>query len=247
MRTLGLGWREFEVKWGFYADERKHTIEKPTRMLIDDILPHERALRRLKQLPAAAAPPQLTTRVLKELGTADKDALALEATSLFNVSNLLAKAEAERKRREAAGISSVEAAQQKEAPPFDTRLVGKRLEVCWPYKESGKLVKIWASGTVRRVADGITDKSSARAKKILPAGAVLWAWEADPAYDEPAGEKWLVLIPKKWNKHVQYAWRYDPCELTAQGSARATPRAPRIDPQMDQEEYLREECGPDAQ
>jgi len=69
------------------------------------------------------------------------------------VSNLLAKAEAERKRREAAGISdSVEAAQQKEAPPFDTRLVGKRLEVCWPYKESGKVVKIWASGTAVRCA-----------------------------------------------------------------------------------------------
>jgi len=34
MRTVGLGWREFEVKWGFYADERKHTIEKLTRMLM---------------------------------------------------------------------------------------------------------------------------------------------------------------------------------------------------------------------
>ena len=206
MRTLGLGWREFEVKWGFYADERKHTIEKLTRMLLDDILPHERAQRRLKKLPAEAAPPQLTTRVLKELGTADKDALALEATSLFNVSNLLAKAEAERTRREVSGISDrVEAAQQLDAPPFDTQLVGKRLEVCWPYKENGQTIKIWASGTVRRVADGINDKSSARAKKILPAGAVLWAWEADPEFDEPAGEKWLVLIPKKWNKHLACA------------------------------------------
>ena len=72
-------------------------------------------------------------------------------------------------------------------------VVGKRLEVCWPYKEKGKTVKIWASGTVRRVADGLTDKASSRAKKILPAGALLWAWDADPEYDEPAGEKWLVL------------------------------------------------------
>ena len=78
MRTVGLGWREFEVKWGFYADERKHTIEKLTRMLLDDILPHELATRRLKKLPAEAAPPQLTTRVLKELGTADKDAKEVE-------------------------------------------------------------------------------------------------------------------------------------------------------------------------
>ena len=63
--------------------------------------------------------------------------------------------------------------------------------------------------TVRRVADGLTDKTSARAKKILPAGALLWAWDADPEYDEQAGEKWLVLLPNKWNKQVQYA-----CGLT---------------------------------
>ena len=151
----------------------------------------------------------------------------------------LAKAEAERTRREVSGISDrVEAAQQLDAPPFDTQLVGMRLEVCWPYKENGQTIKIWASGTVRRVADGINDKSSARAKKILPAGAVLWAWEADPEFDEPAGEKWLVLIPKKWNKHVQYAWRFDPRALGAQGSARARPRAPRIEPEQDQEEFL---------
>ena len=92
------------------------------------------------------------------------------------------------------------------------------------------MVKIWASGTVRRVADGLTDKASSRAKKILPAGALLWAWDADPEYDELAGEKWLVLQPQKWNKHVQYAWRYDPCELLPQGSPRPPPRAPRVDP-----------------
>ena len=47
-----------------------------------------------------------------------------------------------------------------------------------------------------------------------------------------------MLIPKKWNKHVQYAWRYDPCELGVQGSARPPPCVPRIDPEEDQEEFL---------
>ena len=101
---------------------------------------------------------------------------------MFNVETLLAKAKVERARREAMGISdSVEAAQPPTPPPFDSRLVGKRLEVCWPYKdkENGETVKIWASGTVPRVADGLTDKKSARAKKILSAGALLWAWEAE--------------------------------------------------------------------
>ena len=70
----------------------------------------------------------------------------------------------------------------------------------------------------RRVADGLTDKRSPRARKILPAGAVLWAWDSDPNFDEQAGEQWLILLPQKWNptKHKQvYSWRYDPRELGA--------------------------------
>jgi hypothetical protein len=48
---------------------------------------------------------------------------------------------------------------------------------------------IWSTGTVKRIADGLTDKRSSRAKKVLPAGAVLWAWDADPDFDEKAGEQ----------------------------------------------------------
>ena len=74
---------------------------------------------------------------------------------------------------------------------------------------------------------GSLTRSSARAKKLLPAGAVLWAWDADPDFDEKEGEQWLVLLPKKWNpsKHTQvYSWRYDPREL---GAARASAPDPR--------------------
>jgi len=128
-----------------------------------------------------------------------------------------------------------------EPPPFDTRLVGKRLEVCWPYKEGDQTVKIWASGTVRRVADGFTDKTSQKAKKILPAGALLWAWDADPDYNEAAGEmKWLVLLPGKWNKQVQYAWRFDPCELRPPGTPCPPPRAPRFEARAPDDEFLDE-------
>ena len=78
-------------------------------------------------------------------------------------------------------------------------------------------------GTVKRVADGCTDKRSKRARTLLPAGAVLWAWDADPDFDEQAGEQWLFLLPKKWNPktHTQvYSWRFDPRELgAAQGRA----------------------------
>ena len=118
------------------------------------------------------------------------------------------------------------------------RLVGKRVEICWPYKgPDGKTLKIWASGVVKRVADGLTDKAP-KGKKILPAGALLWAWDADAEYDEAAGERWLILLPKKWNRHVQYAWRFDPCELGPQGARKPPPRAPRIDECETEDEYL---------
>ena len=240
MRTVGCGWTQFKVKWSYDPDAKEATIKAWRQLLLDEIYPHEMALCRQKKLPAAAAPPQVGPRLTKTLGTADADALRLEAQSLFNIERLYARAVAERARREAAGISdSVEVGQQQDAPKFDISLVGKRLEVCWPYKERGKTVKIWASGTVRRVADGLTDTRTARAKKILPAGALLWAWDADPQFDEVAGEKWLVLLPEKWNRHMQYAWRFDPCELQPQGKPQAAAaRAPRIDGSEDEEEFL---------
>ena len=60
-----------------------------------------------------------------------------------------------------------------------------------------------------------TDKKSARGKKLLPAGMLLWEWDADPEYGEVAGQAWLHLLPKKWNKQQIYSWRYDPREFSA--------------------------------
>ena len=87
-------------------------------------------------------------------------------------------------------------------PKFDTQLVGRRLEICWPYKKDAKTIKIWASGCVKRVADGLTHKRTERCTSTLPAGALLWAWDADAEFDERAGEQWIVLHPDKFNKHV---------------------------------------------
>ena len=84
---------------------------------------------------------------------------------------------------------------------------------------------IWATGHVARVADGLTDTKTKRGKALCPAGALLWKWDADPDFGEVAGEKWLVLLPQKWNppklepKPVIYGWRYDPRELSAAAAA----------------------------
>ena len=129
-----------------------------------------------------------------------------------------------------AGISdAVERKQPEHAPAFNQELVGNRLEVLWKYFEKGseKPTLIWSTGRVVRVADGLSDKRSKRARSVLPAGAVLWAWDADPEFDEAAGEQWLFLLPKKWNPktHKQvYSWRYDPRELGAVEAPTADPR-----------------------
>ena len=89
------------------------------------------------------------------------------------------------------GISDEGENQQAEAPPFDQALVGKWIEVLWRYmdKATNKPMLIWSRGRISRVADGLTDTRSPRAKTVLPLGAVLWEWEADPVFEEPAGER----------------------------------------------------------
>ena len=64
-----------------------------------------------------------------------------------------------------------------------------------------------------------------------------WAWDADPQFDEKAGEQWLVLLPQKWNKQVHYGWRYDPREREAARAERPRlggpqPWTPRIDSEL---------------
>jgi hypothetical protein len=118
------------------VDEKQHTFDELKAMLLDDVNPHELMLRRLKKLPKEAAVPPLRTCLMKGLGTQDADAAALESGSFFNVAILYAKALEARARREREGISdAVEEAQQNTAPELDCSLTGRRVEICWPYKE----------------------------------------------------------------------------------------------------------------
>ena len=105
------------------------------------------------------------------------------------------------------------------------------MEVLWKYfdKDTKEPRLIWAPGRVKRVADGLSEKRSARAQKILPGGAILWAWDADPEYEEAAGEQWLILLPKKFNKQQHYSWRFTPDVLSGAAAA-APPRAARRAP-----------------
>jgi hypothetical protein len=216
MRVLGLGWTQFATRWSSQADEKIGTAAHLTALL-NEIIVEEIALARLKKLPTEAAPPHHQARELKTLGTVDADALEIEAKALFSAEELRAKADKAMLRRLGDGTSdAVENLQPLTPPAFDQALVGKKLEVLWKYidKATKEPMLIWITGRVARVADGLSDKRSKRARKILPGGALLWAWDADPEFDERAGEQWLILLPGKWTKQVHYGWRFDPSELT---------------------------------
>ena len=233
MRVLGLGWSQFATRWSSKADSRIGSVAHLQKLLVEELLPFEMAERRLKKLPTEAAPPQSLQKEARSLGALDADAVEVEKKTLFSTEELRRKSDEAMQRRVADGTAdNVEALQppKDQAPAFDQDLVGKWIEVRWRYtdKDTGEYIYIWSPGKVVRVADGLTDKKSAMGKKLLPAGAVLWAWEADAEFDEEPGEKWLTLRKDKFNEQVWYGWRLDPRELVARqpGVAR-TPEAQR--------------------
>ena len=223
MRVLGLGWLQYATRWSSNKDSKVGTVAH-LRELLKEILTEEVSQRRLKELPTEAALPQQIRRNLGQLGEVDEDAVDTEKKALFSTEELKRKAEVEMQRRVESGISdTVENLNGVTPPPFDQKLVGKQVEVCWKYndKSTGEPLLIWATGRIARVADGLTDTRSPRARSVLPAGMVLWAWDADPEFEEVAGEKWLALLPQKWNpsRKLHYGWRFDPREF---GAARVT-------------------------
>eukprot|EP00965_Chrysotila_dentata_P108891 3597346-Pleurochrysis_carterae.AAC.1 len=72
---------------------------------------------------------------------------------------------------------------------------------------------MWCEGEVESVADGTSDKRSHRARTLLPAGALKMKWPEDAEREEPENFAWIILHPGKWNRDVQYAWRWAPSEL----------------------------------
>ena len=226
MRVLGLGWMQFETAWSSGKDKHIGSIAH-LRKHLDEILVHEMGQRRLKRIPTEAAAPEMKARTMKELGTATCDSKELAAKALFSVEEVRLAAIAEQARRDEAGEDDVlEREQPEDPPPLDDSLVGKRLEICWKYysTETDEPLLIWSPCEVVKVADGTSDKASERCKKMLPAGAVLVKWAEDKDREEKETLGWKVLLPKKFNKHTQYGWRYDPRDVPR--AAPAPPVAP---------------------
>ena len=220
MRTRGLRWVEFATHWSSGSDEHIGTVEELTGHL-KLIVEEERSRRAAGELPEHAPAPIMKRKSFKELGTptAQADALAEERGELSE-DEMFAAAQREFERLEAAGeIDGVADAQPKTAPSFET-LLGREIELRWRYwvkdptKKSGRRSEyIWCAGTIVKVADGRTTKSSKKAKSPLKWGAVRIRWPEDAEYAERESFVWSVLKPADFTKERHLGWRYSKAEL----------------------------------
>lgn len=64
-----------------------------------------------------------------------------------------------------------------------------------------------------QVADGESDKQTARCRKLLPAGALRIQWPADAEFDEDESFVWTILKPCNFNKDVHLGWRFAASEV----------------------------------
>ena len=121
----------------------------------------------------------------RRLGTVDAEVLRIEQHSLFNVASayLLRRRHAKRSAKLQESQIQSKHTSHSSHQPLTPLWCGQAHRSPLGLKPC-KTIKIWATGTVKRVADGLTDKRSRQAKKILLQGAILWAWDADPEYED---------------------------------------------------------------
>ena len=55
--------------------------------------------------------------------------------------------------------------------------------------------------------DGVADKLSDKARKLLPKDMAWVRWPEDPDFEEEESWAWLQLEAKKFNKNAHNGWR----------------------------------------
>lgn len=164
MRTIGLGWFEFNMKWSSSKDDNVGSLSD-LRDHLKNILIVEAKRRADGELTSKIAPsheecpaPLLQRKTFKALGTPTVQADALcEARVCSDPEAILNAARRRRVELEEAGeIDWVQDRQPYTAgqgPPLDKNLIGKMLEVRWRYrhKDTGEPIYIWAEGEVVQV------------------------------------------------------------------------------------------------
>ena len=116
---------------------------------------------------------------------------------------------------QAAGVGDSYAERQGSCPILDQSLVGRRIEVLFKMEiPDGGAELLWCSGRVDLFCDGTNmfPRSRYEAGK-----AAMIMWDANPnigvSEEAPNGEPAHLapqkLLPSKWNKDVEGAWRLE--------------------------------------
>ena len=160
---------------------------------------------RKRQVPSGPPVKIAPRKELPALGTRAADAVALDALAEESSAALEAHARSLKAQREAEGIGDSYQERQGSRPEVDAALVGKRLEVLCSYvlEEGGGQELRWAAGVVTMVSDGTNMVPKSKYGKGV--GAML-VWDA--MYGLEAHECAARLLPTKWNKDSEGAWRF---------------------------------------
>eukprot|EP00965_Chrysotila_dentata_P159841 5280153-Pleurochrysis_carterae.AAC.1 len=213
MRLLGLGLSEHAISWSAAGTQRSN--EKLFTAL-GNVLEAESQLRADSVMPTETVPPRMKPETFKQLGSPTADAEELLTVEAIDADKLRSAASAARAAIDEQLVAdTVQDRQPSEPAPLNAQLVGLRIEVrlrchLTPTPAASNLhIYIWCEAVVEKVADGTSDTRSERAYKLFAFESAA----ADPHRDEPESFTWTILHPQKWDKDVQNAWRWAPCEL----------------------------------
>lgn len=170
MRTIGLGWTEFNTKWSSSQDEDVGSVSD-LREHLKSIIVAEARRREQGELPSKLSPasdecpaPLLQRKTFKALGTPTVQADGLCETRI-SMSPEAIQAAAVRRRTELEHAGEIEWVGDRQpysagqGPPLDNSMVGKMIEVRWRYrhKETGEPIFLWAEGEVVQVIGALSN------------------------------------------------------------------------------------------
>eukprot|EP00965_Chrysotila_dentata_P190689 6174039-Pleurochrysis_carterae.AAC.2 len=180
--VLGLGWADCAIAWSKGGKE----------LTVAELLAHLKSIILQQRSRAIPAKPPRTA-----------DVVSLDAREVSSSAALELAARATKAQREAKGVGdSVQERQPVSAPILDAGMVGKRVEVLFPYSAPGSAQELlWCAGETLFVVDGTNLPRS----KFKAGKCAMVRWDANPQHDEPVTESPVRLLPTRWIKSVQGA------------------------------------------
>ncbi|KAL7552655.1 hypothetical protein ACHAWF_015887 [Thalassiosira exigua] len=198
IRVKGFGWEWCAHAWS--KNGRKYTVTELANHLRTCIRKESQKIKKGLVIPTEPMPKMPSRRPTGTLGT-DIDFIAeLDAKYLADESEFKKKAERIRQKRETDGNESIYSRMQPFHRPELADLLDKRIDVYYEFDllGGGKDMR-WCQGKVIEVYEN----------RSKPTVRVEWDAMKDVKGFEETTESDVNLMPSKWNKDCELAWRMD--------------------------------------